>query len=294
MAQRRRPSCSARMCRPRGAWRRRRPAAWPSGPPHSRCSPRLRISGASRRWETDGVEAFRRELARSGIASIVSHDSYLINLASPDPVAPEALRGHPSAPSSGAARRSASRTSSPIPATSSTIDAAGLRRNAEAYTRCLRAVPGPVGGAARDHRRDAAPRSAARSRSWPSCARRSAPTCGDRVAFCADTCHLYSAGYDLVRDFDGVWRRWETMIGLAAPPLRSPQRLQDAVQLAPRPPRAHRRGQPGRGAVPAHHARPAVRRRDEDSRDPKGDDEFTQDRRMLRRLRAYARPRPAR
>ena len=30
-----------------------------------------------------------------------------------------------------------------------------------------------------------------------------------RIAFCADTCHLYSAGYDLVRDYDGVWRRWD-------------------------------------------------------------------------------------
>src|SRR5215212_5017945 len=36
-----------------------------------------------------GVEArtaFLRECERSGIARIVSHDSYLINLASPDPV----------------------------------------------------------------------------------------------------------------------------------------------------------------------------------------------------------------
>ncbi|MBI4499904.1 MAG: hypothetical protein HY700_01965 [Gemmatimonadetes bacterium] len=27
-----------------------------------------------------------------------------------------------------------------------------------------------------------------------------------RVGFCADTCHLYSAGYDLVREWDAVWR----------------------------------------------------------------------------------------
>src|ERR1700752_639353 len=32
----------------------------------------------------DAAGPFRRELARSGIARIVSHDSYLINLASPD------------------------------------------------------------------------------------------------------------------------------------------------------------------------------------------------------------------
>jgi deoxyribonuclease IV len=34
----------------------------------------------------DAQTAFRREFERSGIARIVSHDSYLINLASPDPV----------------------------------------------------------------------------------------------------------------------------------------------------------------------------------------------------------------
>ena len=34
----------------------------------------------------DVAGLFRREFERSGIARIVSHDSYLINLASPDPV----------------------------------------------------------------------------------------------------------------------------------------------------------------------------------------------------------------
>ena len=37
----------------------------------------------------------------------------------------------------------------------------------------------------------------------------------DRVGFCADTCHLYSAGYDLVNDFDNVWRQWDAVIGFA-------------------------------------------------------------------------------
>jgi deoxyribonuclease-4 len=35
-----------------------------------------------------------------------------------------------------------------------------------------------------------------------------------RVGFCADTCHLYSAGYDLVGDFDGVWAHWDRVLGL--------------------------------------------------------------------------------
>lgn len=35
-----------------------------------------------------------------------------------------------------------------------------------------------------------------------------------RVGFCADTCHLYSAGYDLVNDYEGVWAAWDRIIGL--------------------------------------------------------------------------------
>jgi deoxyribonuclease-4 len=47
-----------------------------------------------------------------------------------------------------------------------------------------------------------------------------------RIGFCADTCHLYSAGYDLVGDYDGVWSRWESVSSGGAP-LPPPQRLQD-------------------------------------------------------------------
>ena len=34
----------------------------------------------------DVVAAYKAELAKSGLRAVVSHDSYLINLASPDPV----------------------------------------------------------------------------------------------------------------------------------------------------------------------------------------------------------------
>jgi len=33
------------------------------------------------------------------------------------------------------------------------------------------------------------------------------------VAYCLDTCHLHVAGYDLVDDFDGVWARFDEIIG---------------------------------------------------------------------------------
>lgn len=36
----------------------------------------------------------------------------------------------------------------------------------------------------------------------------------DRLGVCADTCHLYSYGYDIVNDFDGVMQQFDDVIGL--------------------------------------------------------------------------------
>lgn len=36
----------------------------------------------------------------------------------------------------------------------------------------------------------------------------------DRLGVCADTCHLYSYGYDIVKDFDGVMQKFDEIIGL--------------------------------------------------------------------------------
>ncbi|BCJ86381.1 deoxyribonuclease IV [Effusibacillus dendaii] len=36
----------------------------------------------------------------------------------------------------------------------------------------------------------------------------------DRLGVCADTCHLYSYGYDIVNDFDGVMQKFDDIIGL--------------------------------------------------------------------------------
>src|SRR5262249_7413404 len=35
-----------------------------------------------------------------------------------------------------------------------------------------------------------------------------------RVGRCVDTCHAYSAGYDLVRRYEDVWRAFEDAVGL--------------------------------------------------------------------------------
>jgi deoxyribonuclease IV len=222
----------------------------------------------------------------------VSHDSYLINLASPDP----ALRARSEASFRAELERCRALG---IPAVVSHpgnfIDdrAAGLRRNAESYTRCLEAVPGPV----RVLLEHTAGTGTSLGSTFEELAELRAAIGGRvrrRVGFCADTCHLYSAGYDLVRDFEGVWRRWDETIGLS--------RLECLHLNDSKTPFASRRDRHeliGEGSLGAEPFRRIMR----DPRfagvmkileTPKGDDEFTQDRRMLRRLRAYARVRPVR
>src|ERR1700693_4943503 len=87
----------------------------------------------------DVAETFRREIARSGVAQIVLHDSYLINLASPDGVL---RKRSEDAFCSELGRCELLGIPYVVSHPGNFIDtrAAGLRRNAAAYTRCLRAV----------------------------------------------------------------------------------------------------------------------------------------------------------
>jgi deoxyribonuclease IV len=231
--------------------------------------------------------AFRRERDRSEIARIVAHDSYLINLASPDPVL--------------AARSVESFTAElrrcdvlGIPAVVSHpgnfIDEreAGLRRNAAAITHCLQAVPGDV----MIFLETTAGSGTALGATFEELAAlREAigESVRHRIAFCADTCHLYSAGYDLVREYDAIWRRWEKTIGFAL--LRCLHLNDSKTPFGSRRDRHELVGEGSLGPDP-------FRRIMRDPRfgpmmkvieTPKGDDEFTFDRRMLRRLRAYGR-----
>jgi deoxyribonuclease-4 len=110
-----------------------------------------------------------------------------------------------------------------------------------------------------------------------------------RIGFCADTCHLYSAGYDLRRDFDGVWDAWDRAIGLEHLHVLH---LNDSK--TPFGSRRDRHELIGEGSL----GREPFRRLMTDPRfarviriieTPKGDDEVTLDRKMLRRLRRFAR-----
>jgi deoxyribonuclease IV len=89
----------------------------------------------------ESCETFRKECERCRVSSIVGHDSYLINLASPDP----ALSARSEAAFVSELRRCQAYGIPFLvshPGNYMDDRAAGILRNANRYSRCLRAVPG--------------------------------------------------------------------------------------------------------------------------------------------------------
>jgi deoxyribonuclease-4 len=231
--------------------------------------------------------AFRRESDRSGIASIVAHDSYLINLASPEPVLADR--------SSESFKAELGRCELlGIPAVVSHpgnfIDhrEAGLLRNAAAITRCLQEVPGEV-MVLLETTAGTGTALGATFEELADLREAIGESVRHRIAFCADTCHLYSAGYDLVREYDAVWRQWERTIGFEL--LRCLHLNDSKTPFGSRRDRHELIGQGSLGPEPFRRIMrdPRFRSVMKVIETPKGDDEVTLDRRMLRRLRAYGR-----
>jgi deoxyribonuclease IV len=233
------------------------------------------------------VAQFRTGLAAVGIRVAVSHDSYLINLASPD----ERLRARSARAFAGElARCHALGIPWVVSHPGNYIDdrAAGLERNARAYAACLVAAPDDVGvliegtagagtalGATFEELRGLRDVMPAAVRA--------------RVGFCLDTAHLHAAGYDVAGAIDTVWDEFDRTVGL---PLLKCLHLNDS--RGARGSRLDRHEWIGEGEIGPEPFRRIMR----DARfvpvvkiieTPKGDDPVRNDRRMLRRLRAYAR-----
>jgi deoxyribonuclease IV len=231
--------------------------------------------------------AFRTALAASGIRAVVAHDSYLINLASPD----EALRGRSVAAFVAELERCrALGIPWVVSHPGNFIDdrPSGLVRNARGYAESLMRVPGDVGvliegtaGAGTALGSDFAELRALRDE-LPAALR-------PRVGFCLDTAHLHAAGYDVAGGVDAVWEQFDREVGLH---LLKCLHLNDSKGA--RGSHLDRHQWIGEGAIGPD----AFRRIMRDTRlapvvkiieTPKGDDPVRHDRRMLRRLRAYAR-----
>jgi deoxyribonuclease-4 len=163
--------------------------------------------------DDETAEAFRRERKQHRIVSAGAHDSYLINLSSP-----ERRLWRMSQRSFAAELQRAARlgldwiVTHPGNAVDGDLEA-GLERNARGVSESLEAVPdaprvlleltagaGRTVGASFEHLRaiiDGVPE-----------------PLRDKLGVCVDTCHAYSAGYDLVTDYDGVWARFDEIVGL--------------------------------------------------------------------------------
>jgi len=235
----------------------------------------------------DEARAFRQAVAAESLRAVMAHDSYLINLASPD----AKLRARSIlAFTAELTRCTALGVDALVTHPGNYIDnpARGLGRNAAAYSKCLHAVPGPVMLLLET----TAGTGTVLGSNFEELGRLRELIDADvreRVAFCADTCHLFSTGYDLRKDFDGVWAQWDAVIGLGM--LRCLHLNDSKTGLASRRDRHALIGEGTLGSEPFR--RIMTDRRFEGIpkliETPKGDDEVTNDRRMLRKLRSYAR-----
>jgi deoxyribonuclease IV len=163
--------------------------------------------------DAPSAAAFAAARASAGLRVAGAHDSYLINLSSPDPVL---FQRSVTAFTRELARCAALGLDFLVTHPGNATDgdmASGYARNADGVTQALEAVPdGPT-------------------RVLLGITAGTGSTVGatleglatilegiplphrDRVGVCFDTCHAYSAGYDLVGDYDGVWARFQALLG---------------------------------------------------------------------------------
>jgi deoxyribonuclease IV len=229
------------------------------------------------------------EVARSeaGVVTAGAHDSYLINLASPDPVLwDRSLDSFTRELTRCADLGLAFLVTHPGNATDGD-PVRGIEANARGITEALRAAPdGPtrvlleitagagtsVGGSFEDLRAilDQIP-----SDLQP------------RMGVCFDTCHAFSAGYDLVGDYEGVWAAFEDTLGVSSLGLFH---LNDSKHpLGSHKDRHEHIGKGTLGEAPFQKLMTDVRFAAVPKvlETPKGDDMVTLDRQNLARLRSY-------
>jgi len=240
---------------------------------------------AERECVDEECATFTAALAETDVVATSAHDSYLINLASPDPV----LRAR-SIESfvCELARTEALGLNYLVSHPGNFMDerASGIARNADAIAIALERVPGRAmllleltagGGTVLGSTfEDMAELIAA----VPEPAR-------SRIGVCFDTAHVFAAGYDLAGDYTGVWARFDDVIGRER--LRMMHLNDSKVPLGSR---RDRHELIGEGAI----GEGAFRKIMNDERlaeipkvieTPKLDDPEATDRRMLQLLRSF-------
>jgi deoxyribonuclease-4 len=161
--------------------------------------------------ETDESTRYRDAMAQTTVRWTCAHDSYLINLASPD----AELRARSVESFRGELRRCHALGLDALvshPGNFMDDRASGIARNADGIIAALEAESGPtqllmeltagqgtVLGSTFEEMADLLSRIPAPLRA--------------RVGVCLDTAHVWAAGYDLVTDYDGVWAKFGDVLG---------------------------------------------------------------------------------
>jgi deoxyribonuclease-4 len=168
---------------------------------------------AERVCEDDECRVFREALADTDVRVTSAHDSYLINLASPDTV----LRARSIESFMAELRRcDALGINFLVSHPGNYMDdrASGLARNADAITESLERVPGKT----RLLLETTAGSGTALGATFEELAfiiERVPSKLRRRVGVCIDSQHIFAAGYDIVQDYDGVLRHFDDTVGLA-------------------------------------------------------------------------------
>ena len=242
---------------------------------------------AERACTDDEGEKFRAALAATDVGVTVSHDSYLINLASPDP----ALRAK-SVDSMAAelARCEALGVDLLVSHPGNYMDEreAGIARNADGVSEALARAPGRTVLCLETTAGAGTVLGATFEELAALIARLSAEHQA-RVGVCLDTCHAYSAGYDLANDYDGVWARFDGAIGLDR--LRVLHLNDSKTPFNSRKDRHELIAEGSLGEEPFRRVMtdPRLAAVPKILETPKGDDATVTDTRMVERLRGYER-----
>jgi deoxyribonuclease IV len=228
--------------------------------------------------------AFRAEMAKTDVRVTMAHDSYLINLASPDPV----LRRRSIESFVAELQRCEALGLDLLvshPGNHMGDLASGIARNADAITEALERVPGRC-VVAMEATSGSGTSIGARFEELAALIAHVPAEHRHRMGVCADTCHLYSAGHDLVKDFDGVWQRFDDVVGLDR--LRALHLNDSKTPFGSRRDRHELIGEGALGPAPFRRIMTDARfaRIPKVIETPKLEETLT-DRRMLRRLRAY-------
>jgi deoxyribonuclease-4 len=243
---------------------------------------------AERECADDECRQFGEAIQAAGVVSVTAHDSYLINLASPD----ETLRRR-SIESIVAEldRCVALGVANLVSHPGNYIDdrASGIARNADAITEALERAPGRT-TLCLETTAGSGTALGATFEELAALIEEVPEPHRTRLGVCVDTCHVYAAGYDLVADYESVWSRFADTLCLER--LRVLHLNDSKTAFNSRRDRHELIGEGSLGEGP-------FRRLMNDERftavpkiieTPKLGDAEKTDRRMLERLRAYVAP----